>query len=174
MERTLLILKPDAVARGISGEILQRLEKTNMRIIKMRMVWLTPKQVGNFYPSNKEYLLSLASKGAAAGLKFRSEAEKLKYGRQITRRLVDYLSMGPVIAVVLEGNDAIKHVRKIIGPTDIANAQPGTIRGDFSNDSIVASSKEQRANRTLVHASDSVETAEKEIRLWFKEREIIA
>ncbi len=173
-ERTLVVIKPDAVKRGLIGEITARFERAGLNMAAMKMVWLGKKQVDAFYPSDKEWILMLGKKNTAAA---RLRGEKLgrsewEYGKLVREWLLDYISSGPCIPMVLEGIDAIYTVRKLIGPTDIAQAQPGTVRGDYSTDTIFIAGKEERANRNVVHASGNAEEAKKEIAFFFSKKEL--
>lgn len=131
MERTLSIIKPDGISKNIIGEIYRRFEEGGLRIVAARMVHLTPEEAGEFYAVHKE--------------------------RPFYKDLVAYMCSGPVIVQVLEGDDAIKRNRDIMGATNPAEAAPGTIRADFA-DSIDANT---------VHGSDAPETAALEIAFFF-------
>jgi nucleoside-diphosphate kinase len=132
-ERTLSIIKPDAVARNIVGRICSRFEDAGLRIVAMRMMHLTKEQAQEFYAVHKE--------------------------RPFYNDLVAYMTSGPVVAQVLEGRDAIRRNREIMGATDPRKADPGTIRADF------AASVEENA----VHGSDALETARAEIDFFFSD-----
>ena len=174
MERTFVMLKPDTVKRCLAGEVIKRFERVGLDIAAMKMMKLTSKQVEDFYPKDEAWLRMLGKKVGEA-FKFRGESwnvDELEQGRKVKSYLVDYLTSGPVIAMVIVGNDAILTVRKLLGPTDIAQAQAGTIRGDLSVDSVYLATKEKRANKTMVHASGDAGEAKREIAMWFKESEI--
>lgn len=152
IQRSLVVCKPDAVQRGIVGEILQRFERVGLKIVGMKMVM----------PNEDHY---------------RAHYEEI--GQMITRRGEEafrynlaYMTTGPVIAMVLEGVEAVPLVRKIVGPTEPKSAEMGTIRGDYSHMSFGYSNAKGIGVPNLVHASGSVEEAKKEINLWFDEAEI--
>ncbi len=174
MERTLVIVKPDGVKRGLVGEVISRFEKVGLSIVAMRMTWLDKRIVDAFYPKDKEWILMLGKKNTEAA---RLRGEKLgrsemEHGKLVRKWLLDYVSSGPVVVMVLEGVDAVGVVRKLLGPTDVAQAMPGTIRGDFSTDTIFIAGKEKRANKTIVHASGKLEEAKKEIAFFFTKKDL--
>jgi nucleoside-diphosphate kinase len=138
LERTLSIIKPDAVAKNVIGEIYTRLEKAELRIVAARMLHLTREQAEAFYAVHRE--------------------------RPFYRDLVAFMTSGPVVVQVLEGEGAIARNREVMGATDPAKAAPGTIRADF------ATSVEENA----VHGSDGPETAATEIAFFFQPPEICA
>ncbi len=135
-ERTLVLLKPDAVNRRLVGEILTRFEKKGLKIVAMKMLWLTKEKAEEHYAVHK--------------------------GKSFYDSLIKYITSSPIIAMVLEGESAIKVVRKIMGVTDAVEAAPGTIRGDFA----------LSIQNNLVHGSDSAESAEREIPIFFDNSEI--
>jgi nucleoside-diphosphate kinase len=136
-ERTLVIIKPDGIQRGLTGEIISRLERRGLKIIAARMM-----QVGK----------ELASRHYA-----------MHEGKPFYPGLIDYIASSPVLALVLEGRNAIQLVRNTVGATNPLNAAPGTIRGDLAVET----------GRNLIHASDSPENGEKEIALFFQDRELV-
>ena len=131
VERTLSIIKPDAVERHLVGEIISRFEKNDLYVVAARMEHFTPEQVRGFYDVHKE--------------------------KPFFDGLVEYMSSGPVMVMVLEGEDAIAKNREIMGATNPKNAAPGTIRWDFG----------QKLPRNTVHGSDAPETAKQEIDFFF-------
>ncbi len=169
MERNLLFVKPDAVKRGISGEFIERFERAGFKIVAMRMIWLTKQQASTFYSNDREWLEMLATKVEEAfarkGKKF--SKNKLQYGKQVKKYLIDYVTSGPVIAFVIEGNEAIMISRKLIGSTDSSMSPPGTIRGDYCNDSLFAANMEKRAALTLIHAAGTKKEAADQIKVIF-------
>lgn len=169
MEKNLIFIKPDGVKRGICGEIIQRFERTGLKITEMRMLWLTKQQADRFYPNDKEWLLMLSNKVTEA---FALKDKKFKrpglaYGRQVKRYLIDYVTSGPVLAFVVEGNEAISVTRKLTGATDASIASPGTIRGDYGSDSLYTANMEKRANRTIVHVAGTAKEASDQIKMIF-------
>jgi nucleoside-diphosphate kinase len=149
-ERTLVLLKPDAVQRNLVGEIISRFEKAGLKIVAMKLVLSTKEQAYTHYKINPNL------------------------PQTILDHLANFLSASPVVAMVLEGNKAIPVVRKLVGSTEPLQSMPGTIRGDYTLDSYDLADKDGRAVRNLVHASSSTEDAEKETRVWFKDDELVA
>jgi nucleoside-diphosphate kinase len=136
MERTLSIIKPDGVERALMGEVIRRFEKNNLRVIAAKMVRLTKAQAQGFYHVHRK--------------------------RPFFDSLTDFMSSGPVLVMILEGEDAIANNRSLMGATDYRQAAEGTIRRDFATD----------IERNIVHGSDGPETAAFEISYFFSELEI--
>lgn len=174
-ERSLVLLKPDAVQRGLMGEIIGRFEKKGLKIIAMKMVWPTRELAAKHYDLPPSAAKALGERTLAT---YKERGEKHKFSdpmevaRDIMKKLERYLSAGPIVAMVIDGAHAVAHIRKIRGGVNPLNADIGTITGDYSIDSYFIADLDERAVRTLVHASGNVEEAENEIRLWFKESEI--
>lgn len=174
-ERSLVLLKPDAVQRGLIGEIISRFEKKGLKIAAMKMVWPSKELAARHYDLPEAAARALGERTLAT---YAERGEKHKFSdpmevaRDIMKRLERYLSAGPIIALVIEGAHAIAHIRKIRGGVNPLGADIGTITGDYSIDSYFIADLDERAVRTLVHASGSVEEAENEIKIWFEEEEI--
>jgi nucleoside-diphosphate kinase len=180
MERTFVLIKPDAVQRGLIGEIISRFEKTGLKVVALKMVKPTKEQALKFYPSDEQWLISVANKSLTVYKQLGLDPKKdfgtddpVEIGKIIKDWLADFLASGPCVAIVIEGNRAVEVVRKIVGATRPYEAEPGTIRGDFSTDSPELANILKRPLRNLVHAADSKEVAEKEIKFWFNDNEII-
>lgn len=137
MEKTLAIIKPDAVAKGLVGELIKRYEANAFKIIALKMVALTKSQAEGFYAVHR--------------------------GKGFYESLTSFMSSGPCVAMVLEGDDAIRKHREVMGATDPAQAAPGTIRRDFGSS----------IERNVVHGSDGPETAAFEIFFFFNSLELI-
>ena len=152
IQKTLVLLKPDTIQRGIIGEVIQRFERVGLKIVAMKMV--APDK--HFYHQHYEDIGQMIS----------------RHGEQVFRQNVDYMMTGPVVAMVLEGVEAQPLVRKMVGPTEPKSAEPGTIRGDYSHMSFDYSNAKGIGVPNLVHASGSIEEAKKEIKLWFSAEEI--
>ena len=177
-ERTLFMVKPDGVKRGLIGECLRRLEEAGLKITAMKMVHPTRDQADRHYPNEKDdikWFKTVAKKTRESyekkGLEF--PFEDMEYARNVKKWLVNYLSSDPLVAAIVEGPNAISEVRKICGATEPSQAEKGTIRGDFGNDTYRLANSEKRALKNIVHASSSVKDAEKEIKVWFTEDEIV-
>jgi nucleoside-diphosphate kinase len=137
MERTFVMVKPDGVQRGLIGEAVRRIERKGLKIVAMKMMKIEKELAENHYAEHKE--------------------------KPFFSALVSYITSGPVVAMVVEGRNAVKVVRTLVGATNPAEANPGTIRGDFGLD----------VGRNIIHASDSIESAEREINLFFTSSEIV-
>jgi nucleoside-diphosphate kinase len=137
MERTYLMVKPDGVQRGLAGEIIARFEKKGFKIAALKMLRISRKLAERHYGEHE--------------------------GKPFFEKLVGFITSGPVVAMVIEGKDAISAARKMMGETDPLKALPGTIRGSYGID----------IGRNIIHGSDSPESAQKEIALFFKEEELI-
>jgi nucleoside-diphosphate kinase len=137
MERSLILIKPDAVQRGLAGEIIHRFERRGLRIVAMKMLLVDEELAGRHYAVHKE--------------------------KSFFKELVAFITSSPIIAAVLEGEKAVEVIRQTMGKTNAAEAAPGTIRGDFAID----------LQQNLVHGSDSLENAKKEISIFFSEKELM-
>ena len=149
IERTLVLVKPDGVQRGLIGEIITRFEKVGLKIVAMKMHWI-----------NKEF----------AAKHYFDVGQR--HGKQVLENLVAYITEGPVIAMVLEGISAVDVVRKLVGSTYPNESLPGTIRGDYAHISKDYANKANKRVSNLIHASGKKEEADYEINLWFKPEEI--
>jgi len=150
LEKTLVLLKTDAVERGLIGKIIERFENAGLKIIGMKMQWIDKEF------AEKHYTEDIAK----------------RRGEHVRKWLLEYITEGPVIAMVIEGLHAIETVRKIVGPTEPRTAPPGTIRGDFALHSYDFADKKEKSIRNLIHASGDKKDAEHEIKLWFKPEEL--
>ena len=176
MEKTLVIIKPDGVQRGLVGEIISRFEKVGYKIIAMKMAYADKELAGKHYEADDEWVEEVGRKQRASyekkGVKLEKNNKEL--GSQVRDYLISYISMSPVVALIIEGHNAIAHVRKICGPTSPQDSAPGTIRGDMAFDSYQLADSSERPIQNLIHASGSVEEAKREISLWFKPEDIHA
>jgi nucleoside-diphosphate kinase len=170
-ERTLILLKPDSVARGIVGEVLTRYERVGLKIVAMKMLFATDKQLEEHYYKDDEWLIE-KGKGIIKNKGYKADYDPKKAGKEITDGLVTDMKLSPIIAMVLQGHNAVEVVRKITGPTNIKDAPPGTIRGDYSHDTYALANISDRPIITIVHASGAIDEAKKEIDIWFKPNEI--
>ncbi len=181
-ERTLVLLKPDAVKRGLIGEIISRFEKCGLKIIGLGLVKPSRKLMDKHYPKTKEWVENLGNNFFRTceenNLKIDVKKEfnvnnAYELGLLVRSWLIDYMCSGPIVKIAIEGPHAVEIVRKIVGHTLPYKAQPGTIRGDFSIDTPILANLEKRAIKNLIHASGSKEEAEYEINLWFTKDELI-
>jgi nucleoside-diphosphate kinase len=174
LERTLIILKPDAVKRKLCGKIISMFEEAGFNIVDAKLITPSRELVDRHYPNNNKWYIAVGNKSISnfteQGLNI-SEVmgtdDALTIGKKIKEWLIDYMTSGPVMAMVLEGNNAIKNVRKMCGNTIPASADPSTIRGRFSIDSSDVANAEHRPVHNLIHASGEVDEAKYEISLWF-------
>lgn len=173
-ERTLVLLKTDTVQRSLVGEVIRRFERTGLKITAMKMVMPTEAQLEEHYNKDEAWYLKKGER-TIEDLKHHGlpvEKEALEYGRDIIRTIVRYMTESPVVAVVLEGGNAIEVVTKLVGTTEPSTADVGTIRGDFTSDSYSLSTVEDRSVKNLIHCSDAPEEAEREIKVWFGDDEV--
>lgn len=178
-ERTVVLVKPEGVMRGLVGEIISRFEKRGLKIIALKMVWATRDHVDAHYPSHDEWFESVGkrtkdffkNKDIDAKEHFGTD-DDVEIGRQVKGWLADHLTSGPVVALIIEGMHAVTVVRKIVGHTYPVEALPGTIRGDFSIDTPSSANVEKRAVKNIVHASGNETEAQHEIKHWFSPEEI--
>ena len=179
-ERTLIIIKPDAVQRGIVGDIISRFEKVGLKFIGMKMIVPEDDRLAKHYPTDRhEFIEGMGNKTLTNYQELGMDPEPVfghadayKIGLQVREWLVEFMKSGPVIAAVLEGPHAVETVRKIRGYTLPSAAQPGTITGDYSFDSSALANAGKRNIKNLVHASGNKEEAEHEIPIWFEADEL--
>lgn len=178
-ERTVLIIKPDGVKRGLVGDVVTRIEKRGLKIIALRMIWPTREEIDNHYPKDEKWITRLGTKTLTTYEKYGFDAEKelgtddpLKIGKKVRGWQLDFMTSGPVVKMVVKGIHARDMIRKLVGPTFPALAEMGTIRGDYSVDSAAVANRDKRAVRNLVHASETSEEVENEMQLWFVEEEV--
>lgn len=174
-ERTYVMVKPDGVKRAVVGDIIHRFEKVGLKIVAMKMFVPTAEQVKKHYPmSDEAWVHRLGEKSVSGfdGLDVTPKEvfgtdDKDELGKGVVEGLVHYMTSGPVVAMVIEGIQAIDMVRKLCGNTLPFKADVGTIRGDYSVDSPTVANAEQRSIHNLIHASENSKEAETEIELWF-------
>lgn len=180
VERTLVVLKPDAVQRGIIGDIISRFEKRGLKIIGSKMMIPSPELLNSHYPGDRDELVIGIGNRTLEGYKDLGidvkekfgHDDPVKIGREVRGWLVDFMQSGPVFAMVVAGPNAIQVVRKIRGNTEPLRAELGTITGDHSFDSSAFANAQGRPIRNLVHASGNKEEADFEVDLWFTTQEL--
>ena len=138
MERTFIAIKPDGVQRGLVGQIISRFETKGFTLVGLKIMTVTKELAEKHYDVHKD--------------------------KPFFRSLIEFITSGPVVAMVWEGEGVVASARKIIGATNPLTAEPGTIRGDYGIS----------VGRNLIHGSDAIETAKNEISLWFKEEELVS
>ena len=178
-EKTLFIVKHDGVARGLTGEIIKRLERVGLKMVAMELIQSTSKLGSSHYPNSEKWLKTVGKRTlddySLKGIdpvKDLGTDDPKKIGSMVKGWLIDYLGAGPVLAMVWEGPQAVSVVRKLAGDTIPAKAMPGTIRGDFGIDNPILANKHKRPIYNVVHASGEVAEANEEIALWFSKDEI--
>ncbi len=175
-ERTFVILKPDAVQRSLVGEVMRRLERTGLKFVGMKMLVATRDQAKAHYGKDDAWCEKVGGRIVSEMERDGKKPEKaaVEYGRDILNGLLDFLTSSPVVVMALEGNEAVGVVKKIVGGTEPLTSDVGTIRGDLTSDSYGTAGLDGRAVRNLVHCSDKVEEAERELALWFKPADLIS
>ncbi len=163
-QQTFIIIKPDGVQRGLTDEIIKRYEAVGLKVVKRKDMTAPLSVVEKHYPMDPEYLKLIGEKTIAAGQAVTSAEDQ---GRKVVTWLRKFITSGPIVALVLEGEDAVKVARKTTGFTDPSTAEKGTIRGDLGTDNILDANREERPVWNLIHASGSPNEAKKEIQLWF-------
>lgn len=174
MEKTLLIIKPDAVKRALVGTIIETFEKTGLKLLAAKMVKPEAEVIKNHYPGTPEWISEMGNKTLASFKQAGTDVKKVmgtedpgKLGQFVYDRLIKYWQEGPIVAMVFEGPNAVAVARKLRGHTIPALAEPGTLHAAYSYDSSTLSSSLDRVVKTFVHASGSVEEANREIEYWF-------
>ena len=146
IEKSLVIVKPDGVERGLVGDIIKRFENAGLKIVGMKMVWIDRKFAEKHYQAHK--------------------------AKPFFKELVEFITEGPVVAFVVEGVHAVENARRLVGATSPNEAAPGTIRGDFAHISMAYASKKGLGGKNVIHASGSKQEADSEIKLWFTKNEL--
>ena len=150
IEKTLVLIKPDGVQRSLMGSIISRFENAGLKIIGMKMKWI-----------NKEF-----------AMKHYTEDIEKRRGKIVRDKLIDFITQGPVLAMCLEGVNAIENVRKLVGDTEPRKSMPGTIRGDLAHVTYDYADGKNIAVKNLIHASSDKNDAEYELKLWFSDEEL--
>lgn len=184
-QRALLLIKPDGVQRGLIGKILKRFEQVGLTVVGLKFEWATKEKIIAHYPDAEAWFKKVGERTLTnyrlkgdrplgdAKKVFGSE-DPITIGKTVKSWLIDYLQESPIFLAVVEGYECIEVVRKISGNTLPILAAAGTIRGDFSHDTIDLANEQNRPVRNLIHASDTVEDGEKEIKIWFKDNELFS
>ena len=177
-ERTLVIIKPDGVQRTLIGEIIKRYERVGLKMTALKMLIPTEDMaIKHYYEVGGDAWLEEVGRKARVAYEKKGLtspfATNMDNGRAIMKSNAKYLSSGPVIAMIWQGNQAAALVRKITGGTEPLSSDMGTIRGDYTLDTYMMADLDTRSIRNLIHASGNTEEAEKEIPIWFKPEEIL-
>lgn len=181
VQKSLVLMKPDAVKRGITGEILHRFERAGLKMVAVRLIQADDELAKKHYPDSEPWKMKVGQRTIDDCEKYNIDLKEnigttdpIEVGDIVKKWNEDFLKSGPVLAIVLEGVNAIERVRSLVGNTIPVLAQPGTIRGDFSLDSAISANRRTRTVYNLIHASGSEEEAKEEINLWFKPEEILS
>lgn len=174
-QRTFVIIKPDGVQRSLIGEIISRFERVGLKLVYMKFGTVEGSKVWEHYGKDDAWFIKkgegIVRDRKAAGLPIEKEA--IDYGKAIIGTMERYLTACPVVSMVWEGNEAVAVVKKLVGGTEPTTSDVGTIRGDFTLDSYAVAAVDDREMRNLIHCSDVPEEAEREIKLWVPESEIM-
>ena len=175
IERSLIILKPDAVQRSLIGDVISRFERKGLKVTGLKMAMAQEDQVFAHYNKDDEWFQKkgegVVRDRESAGMPIEKEA--IEYGRDIIGGIARYITAGPVVMMVVEGHKATAVVTKLVGGTEPAEAEVGTIRGDYTIDSYALSAADDRAVRNLVHCSEDAEEGKRETAIWFNEDELM-
>ncbi len=178
-ERTFVILKPDTIQRGLVGEIISRFERIGLKIVGMKLHMADEAKLWAHYNKDDAWFLKKGEKILVnkQSLGHTIDKEAIEYGKDIIRAVVSYMRAGPVVSIVLEGNNAAAVVKRLVGGTEPATADSGTIRGDFAIDSYYLCDVDgSRGMRNLIHCTDmedGADAAAREIGIWFTDEEIV-
>jgi nucleoside-diphosphate kinase len=175
-ERTLIIIKPDAVQRSLIGEIIQRFERVGLKLVAMKFTVAKPEMVEEHYTLDPEWKRKVGEKSIES-YKKKGQAppteDPIEIGNSVVERLKGYMTSGPVVIMAWQGAHAVELVRKLVGGTEPRSSDVGTIRGDFVLDSYSMADTDDRAIRNLIHASGSVPEAQQELAHWFEKHELV-
>lgn len=174
-ERTFVMLKPDTVQRGLMGDLIKRFEATGLKCTTMKMFMADEDRLFKHYNKDDEWF-EKKGVGIVEDLKAQNievTKEPIEYGKDIIRANAKFMMSAPVVAMVWEGNQAVAVIKKLVGSTEPATSDVGTVRGDYTIDSYSHAAFEDRAVRNLVHCSDEVSEAEREIDLWLNSDEVM-
>lgn len=178
-EKTLVLIKPDGVKRGLIGEIIRRIEQRGLKIIALKMFTATADQIDDHYPKDPNWIRRLGEKSLKTYEKYgldpveglgTDDADEI--GKMVRSWLLDFMTSGPLVKIVVQGVHAVDMVRKLCGNTLPNLAEMGTIRGDYSVDSAALANSGKRAVHNIVHASETPEESAHEIECWFSLEEI--
>ena len=178
-EKTLVLIKPDGVKRGLIGEIIRRIEQRGLKIIALKMFQATREQIDNHYPKDPKWVSRLGEKTLGTYGKYSLDPIKElgtdkpdEIGKMVREWIIDFMVSGPLVKIIIQGVHAVDMVRKICVNTLPNLAEMGTIRGDYSVDSPALANAGKRGVHNIIHASETPEEAEHELEYWFSPEEI--
>ncbi|MBY0473298.1 nucleoside-diphosphate kinase [Patescibacteria group bacterium] len=173
-EKTFVLIKPDGVRKGLVGEILNRFERRDLKVVALEMFQPTRAEMDNHYPKDEKWIARIGERTSATYSKYGHDIKRdfgttdtVKIGKEVRKWLIEFMISAPLVKMVVQGPHAVDMVRKIVGPTMPYLAEMGTIRGDYSADSAISANIEKRAIYNLIHASETPEEAKHEISHWF-------
>ena len=178
-EKTLVLIKPDGIKRGLVGEIIGRIEQRGLKVIALKMIQATEEQIDGHYPKDVAWIRRLGEKSLGTYSKYginpvkelgTNDADEI--GKMVRSWIMGFMTSGPIVKMVVEGVHAIDMVRKLCGNTLPNMADMGTLRGDYSVDSPALANSEKRAVHNIIHASENPEEAMHELSYWFTPDEI--
>ncbi|MEK7593459.1 MAG: nucleoside-diphosphate kinase [Patescibacteria group bacterium] len=178
-EKTLVLIKPDGVKRGLIGEIINRIEQRGLKIIALKMFKATREQIDEHYPKDQRWVSRLGEKTLGTYEKYGLDPIKElgtdkadEIGKMVRGWIIDFMVSGPLVKIIIQGVHAVDMVRKICGNTLPNLAEMGTIRGDYSVDSPALANAAKRGVHNIIHASETPEEATHELEYWFSPDEI--
>ena len=178
-EKTVVLIKPDGVKRGLVGEVINRIEKRGLKIIALEMFQANEQQIDSHYPQGEKWIKRIGEKTLSNYEKYGFDAKEelgtedpLTIGKMVRGWLISFMTSGPMVKMIVQGIHSIDMVRKIVGGSMPSQAEMGTIRGDFSVDDATAANKDKRAIHNIIHASETPEEAEHELGFWFAAEDI--
>lgn len=174
-QQTFVIIKPDGVQRSLVGDVISRFERAGLKIVAMKMSVPSIENLTKHYGKSDQWCIEKGQKiydKITDGGKT-PEKSALEYGRGIVNALLGYMSASPVVMMVLEGNESVAVVRKLVGGTEPKTSDVGTIRGDYSTDSYNIANDDDRAVRNLIHCTEFPEESQGEIDIWFSDEELV-
>ncbi len=178
-EKTLILIKPDGVKRGLIGEIIRRIEQRGLKIIALKMFQATREQIDDHYPKDLKWISRLGEKTLGTYEKYGIDPVKKlgtdkadEIGKMVRKWIIDFMVSGPMVKIVVQGVHSVDMVRKICGNTLPNLAEMGTIRGDYSVDSPVLANSGKRGVHNIIHASETQEEAAHELEYWFSPEDI--
>jgi nucleoside-diphosphate kinase len=172
-ERTLVIIKPDGVQRGLIGDIITRFEKMGLKIVGTKMIIPTKDLARKHYTMEDDWVENVGKKTIEAGGDRMKDKDPIEEGEKILSNITGYITSGPVVVMVWQGVHAVEMVRKMVGGTEPRTSDVGTIRGDYVLDSYEIADEDGRAVRNIIHASSATSEADNEINLWFDKSEVM-
>lgn len=180
IQQSLVLLKPDAVQRGIVGEIIHRFERMGLKIVGAKLIQIDEEFGARHYNHGEEWAKNVGERNIQDCQDFGLDPEEIfgtwdpvEIGKMVDKWNAEFLSMGPVFAVVFEGPNAVQRIRDHVGKLFSVISPPGTIRGDYGLDSAYSGMKRKRTSYNMIHASGTPDEAKEEINLWFKPEELL-